>query len=230
MAPVATSLSTSQTVPIKGNGSSSPHSSLAQTDYRGYDHVKWYVGNAKQAASYYVARMGFSVVAYKGLETGSKAIAGYVVANSRARFVLLSPIRGLAGLDENISIADQQLVKEMHEHLEKHGDAVKDVAFEVDDARAVYDAAASRGATGVYPPAVTKDKDGQAVTATVKTYGDTTHTFVQRGDYHGTFLPGYQTMMVNDPVNEYLPEVLLDVIDHCVGNQGSGEMVSICDL
>ena len=192
--------------------------------------MTWYVGNAKQAASYYVTRMGFRIVAYKGLETGSKVIAGYVVANSRARFVLLSPIRGLAGPDESISASDQQLVEEIYEHLEKHGDAVKDVAFEVDDARAIYNAAVSRGATGVYEPSVVKDKDGQATLATIRTFGDTTHTFVERGDYHGTFLPGYQVVTIKDPINQYLPEVLLDVIDHCVGNQDWGEMVSACDL
>ena len=224
MAPTATSTEFEQTVGTNGSGT------IAQPDYRGYDHVTWYVGNAKQAASYYVTRMGFKVVAYKGLETGSKAIAGYVVTNSRACFVLLSPIRGLAGLDVSFSAADRKLVEEIYEHLKKHGDAVKDVAFEVDDARAVYKAAMSRGATGVYEPTVTKDLDGKVTTATIQTYGDTTHTFVERGDYHGTFLPGYQAVTVKDPINHYLPDVLLDVIDHCVGNQDWGEMVSACDL
>jgi len=92
--------------------------------YRAYDHVHWYVGNAKQAASHYVSRMGFRRVAYKGLETGSRAIASHVIRNGKVTFVLTSPLRGLAQLD-NLSPDEAELLREVHEHLEKHGDAVK---------------------------------------------------------------------------------------------------------
>ena len=199
-------------------------------NYRGYDHVTWYVGNAKQAASYYVTRMGFQVVAYRGLETGSRAITGYVVANSHAKFLLLTPLRRLEDLDDSYSTEEKTLVAEIHAHLEKHGDAVKDVAFEVDDAAAVYDASLVRGATSVSASTVAKDSNGYVVTATIQTFGDTTHTFVQRNDYRGPFLPGYREVTATDPINNFLPSIDILDIDHCVGNQDWGQLGDVCDL
>lgn len=92
--------------------------------YRGYAYVHWYVGNAKQAASFYVTRMGFRRVAYKGLETGSRAIASHVVSNGNVTFILTSPLRH-ADYIGSLSQEDRMLLKEIHEHLEQHGDAVK---------------------------------------------------------------------------------------------------------
>jgi 4-hydroxyphenylpyruvate dioxygenase len=92
--------------------------------YKAYDHVHWYVGNAKQAAAFFITRMGFEKVAYKGLETGSRITASHVVRNGAVTFVLTSPLRGLKDL-ERYSSEDQRLLKEIHSHLEAHGDAVK---------------------------------------------------------------------------------------------------------
>jgi 4-hydroxyphenylpyruvate dioxygenase len=92
--------------------------------YRGYHHVHWYVGNAKQAASFYVSRMGFERVAYRGLETGSRVTASHVVRNGNVTFVLTSPLRCLEQ-STRFSKEDAQLLREIHEHQEKHGDAVK---------------------------------------------------------------------------------------------------------
>lgn len=103
------------------------HEHLSSTDvasYKAYDHVHWYVGNAKQAAAFFVTRMGFEKIAYKGLETGSRIIASHVVRNGAVTFVLTSPLRGLKDL-EQYSPDDQHLLKEIHSHLEAHGDAVK---------------------------------------------------------------------------------------------------------
>ncbi|KAH0541700.1 hypothetical protein FGG08_003863 [Glutinoglossum americanum] len=217
-------------------GPSYPSDSLMvdgkNSDYRGYDHATWYVGNAKQAASWYITRMGFKVVAYRGLETGSRCVASYVVANRRVRFVLTSPIRGLAGLleDDSLPSSERRQAEEIHAHLERHGDAVKDVAFEVDDVQAIYASAVARGAEGVSKPACSEDSDGQVLLATIKTYGDTTHTFVERRGYRGIFLPGYRLMMAEDPIAQYLPEIPLEMIDHCVGNQNWNEMESVCNF
>jgi 4-hydroxyphenylpyruvate dioxygenase len=211
----------------------SPTVNSKDGEYRGYDHATWYVGNAKQAASWYITRMGFKLVAYRGLETGSRCVASYVVANGRARFVLTSPIRGLASLvedDEGVSASGKREVEEIHAHLEKHGDAVKDVAFEVDDVRAVYASAVARGAESVSKPLRSEDDDGQVFLATIKTYGDTTHTFVERRNYRGAFLPGYRLLTAEDPIAKYLPEIPLEVIDHCVGNQNWNGMESVCNL
>lgn len=95
--------------------------------YRGYHHVHWWVGNAKQAASYYMMRMGFERVAYKGLETKSRAVASHVVRNGGVTFVLSSPLRSLDAIEKGSEFSDEEkaLVREMHAHMEKHGDAVK---------------------------------------------------------------------------------------------------------
>ena len=200
--------------------------------YRGYDHITWYVGNAKQAATYYTTRMGFKSIARRGLETGSRTVASHVVSNGAATFVLTSPLRGLDTRDENLYQADRDLLERIHAHLEKHGDAVKDVAFEVDDVRAVYDQAVAKGAISVQAPTIISDKvDGEVVTAVIKTYGDTTHTLVDRSRYCGVFLPGYRAVdKVQDPLSKLLPPVSLEAIDHCVGNQDWNEMERACEL
>lgn len=173
--------------------------------------------------------MGFAYLAYRGLETGSRYVAAYVVTNGDATFVFMSPIRGIASLDENVPEDDRRLVRDIHAHLEKHGDAVKDVAFEVDNARAVYKAAVGQGAIGVQEPTVLgSHTDGEVVTAVITTYGDTTHTLIERSRYRGVFMPGYQEMKGMDPIAKYLPSIPLEAIDHCVGNQGWDELEAIC--
>lgn len=199
------------------------------TQYRGYDHVHWYVGNAKQAATYYVSRMGFKRLAYKGLETGSKVTASHVIGNGNITFVLTSPLRSLEQASR-FSPEEQELLTEIHAHLEKHGDGVKDVAFEVDSVDAVFNAAVRNGAQVVSGIKDTEDKFGQVRQATIQTYGETTHTLIERCGYHGAFLPGYREENgAVDPISKYLPAINLEAIDHCVGNQDWDEMESVCD-
>ena len=199
-------------------------------EYRGYDHVTWWVGNAKQVAHYYITRMGFRCIAYKGLETGSRYIASHVVQNGRVRFVLTSPVRSSSRQTEvKASPKEQALLDEIHDHLDKHGDAVKDVAFEVDDVRAVYEQATRNGAKSVSMPQEESSEDGTILKASIRTYGDTTHTFIQRTTYSGPFLPGYRACETDDPINALLPGVELEAIDHCVGNQGWAQMEGTCE-
>ncbi|KAI9876147.1 MAG: hypothetical protein M1830_007251 [Pleopsidium flavum] len=215
---------------LVSDGSSSPISAprlRSSPGYKGYDHVTWYVGNAKQAASYYITRMGFKHLAYRGLETGSRYIASHVVCNAGVTFVLTSPIRGSTSSERGHDVPeeDQRLLEEIHAHLASHGDAVKDVAFEVDDVRAVWSQAVANGAHNVQEPTLLRDKlDGEVLTATIKTYGDTTHTLIQDRGYKGVFLPGYRAATTQDPIAEILPEVALEAIDHCVGNQDWDQM------
>lgn len=197
--------------------------------YRGYHHVHWYVGNAKQAASFYVTRMGFERVAYRGLETGSRAIASHVIRNGDVTFVLTSPLRGLKQ-SSRFSEEDAKQLHEIHEHQERHGDAVKDVAFEVDNLDAIYSSAISAGAESVSAPRTLTDDNGSIRLATIKTYGDTTHTLIEKSSYRGVFLPGYApSPSTSDALSKFLPPVLLSNIDHCVGNQDWDEMENVCD-
>ena len=211
------------------DGSSTSSSNLG---YRGYDHITWYVGNAKQAATYYTTRMGFKPVARRGLETNSRLIASHVVSNGAATFVLTSPLRSPNTSDDKVSQADREMLEGIQAHLEKHGDAVKDVAFEVDDVRAVYEQAVAKGAIPVQEPKIISDKvDGEVLMAVIKTYGDTTHTLIDRSRYRGVFLPGYRAVdNVEDPLLKWLPPISFEAIDHCVGNQDWGEMESVCGL
>eukprot|EP00161_Ancyromonas_sigmoides_P016733 TRINITY_DN44_c0_g1_i2.p2 TRINITY_DN44_c0_g1~~TRINITY_DN44_c0_g1_i2.p2 ORF type:complete len:387 (-),score=214.39 TRINITY_DN44_c0_g1_i2:43-1203(-) len=177
----------------------------------GFDHVTLWVGNAKQAATYYCARLGFQAVAYAGLETGSREHVTHVVRQGGITIALTSALQ--PGNDE------------MGRHLVTHGDGVKDVAFAVDDVDKVFARALEHGATVVMKPRVLEDGDGSVKLAAVRSYGDTIHTFVDRSAYTGVFLPGFRAVDEADPLLALLPPVNLYRIDHCVGNQPDGEML-----
>jgi len=179
--------------------------------FHGFDHVTFWVGNALQAASYYTSRLGFEYIAYQGLETGHRDFAVHVVGNGKVRFAFRTPYN-----PEGHPEFDQ-----IHQ---KSGDGVKDVAFTVDDSAGIFKKAVERGATPVQEPITLKDDDGEVIISSVRTYGDTTHTFVQRDKYNGIFLPGFRAHHLTEPLNELIPRVNLKFIDHCVGNQPDGEM------
>ena len=146
--------------------------------------------------------MGFRPLAYKGLETGSRYIASHVVENNGVRFVLTSPVRSSSRqTTAKAPPKEQKLLDQIYDHLDRHGDAVKDVAFEVDDVRAVYENAVSNGAESVSMPQLETSQDGDVLKASIRTYGDTTHTFIQRTTYTGAFLPGYRESKLNPKVS-----------------------------
>ncbi|GIY95619.1 4-hydroxyphenylpyruvate dioxygenase [Caerostris extrusa] len=164
------------------------HTTIKQPDkgrFLHFDHITFWVGNAKQAAAYYCTKMGFEPLCYKGLETGSREIAAHVVKQNRIIFVFKSPYN-----PGN---------KEMGDHLVKHGDGVKDIAFEVQDLDAIVKQCKERGGKIVHDIWEEKDEGGMARFATVQTTG------------------------------ENLPATGLDFIDHCVGNQPDDEMVPVSD-
>ncbi len=173
------------------------------------------MGNAKQAAAYYIARFGFQACAYKGLETGHRDVVSHVIRQRNIFLHFQSPLNPNA--------------KHFSEHMSLHGDAVRDVAFTVDDCRGIYRKAVERGAKPIREPWVEEDGHGRVIMATVATYGDVEHTFVERKAYTGTFLPGFLDVPA-DPLEALLPPTGLDVVDHIVGNQPDNEMVTACDL
>lgn len=174
--PVASHLLSKTTYDAQTSKQFLPVSQPEVATYRGYDNVHWYVGNAKQAAAFYVARMGFRRIAYRGLETGSRAVASHVVSNGNVVFMFTSPLHAPDSKSANLSKGDKILLREIHDHLTAHGDAVKDVGFEVDDVESLYSAAVSKGAQSVSPPKTLSDENGSVKVATIQTYGDTSES------------------------------------------------------
>jgi 4-hydroxyphenylpyruvate dioxygenase len=170
---------------------------------QGVDHLELWVGNAKQSTFFYRQAFGFDLVAYSGPETGQRERASYVLTRRKIRLVLSTPL------------APEH---EMAEHIRIHGDGVKRVAFAVDDAATAYESAVSRGAQGLEGPAWHSDEHGRVRLATIATYGDTVHTFVEREAYGGAFLPGYQARDVKGT------DFGLAAVDHIVGNVELGAM------
>lgn len=202
-----------------------PTAYQAQTtaNFSSYDHVTWYVSNAQQAADFYITKMGFKLIAYMGLETGSKDIAARVVGLGNVIMQFKSALRASSS-----DPANTQLVEEIQNHVSRHGDGVRDVAFVVDDVRAVYSAAIAAGATSIERPKTLTDKFGSVTTAIIHAYGDTTHTLINRSTYYGAFLPGYRQWDTSSLDSVFGP-VPLDCIDHCVANQGWNKMEEVCE-
>ena len=171
----------------------------------GTDYIELYVGNAKQSAHYYQHAFGFELVAYSGPETGQRELASYVLQQGKIRLVLTT------ALSHKSTIA---------EHVQRHGDGVKVLALWVNDAAKAYEETTRRGAVGVAGPKTLRDEFGEVTTSSIKTYGDTIHTFVERKNYSGPFLPGY--VHAESPFNT--TPIGLKYVDHCVGNVALGDM------
>src|SRR4051795_3720317 len=163
----------------------------------GIDHVEFWVGNAKQAAFYYTHAFGFKLVAYSGLETGVRDRASYVLQQGRIRLVLTG------GLGSGSPMAA---------HHRSHGDGVKVIAVSVPDVDHAWAHATEHGAKGITEPHDLTDDHGSVRVATIATYGETLHTFVDRSNYKGAFMPGYEARSVGTDAE------MLFGIDHIVGN------------
>lgn len=171
----------------------------------GTDFIEFYVGNAKQTALYYQHCFGFQLVAYKGPETGSRDVVSYVLQQDKIRFVITSALQ-----------PDHEILK----HVALHGDGVKVLALWVDDAKEAYHLAIEKGAESAFEPIVLEDNQGKVILAGIKTYGETIHTLVERSQYNGVFMPGFQAkagLYKASPIG-------LQYVDHCVGNVELGEM------
>jgi 4-hydroxyphenylpyruvate dioxygenase len=194
---------------------SRPAAADAAADFlplKGIDHVEFWVGNAKQAASYYRALWGFTPVAYAGLETGVRDRASYVMVQNDIRFVFTAPLTDSG---------------ELAEHVRRHGDGVHDIAFAVDDVASAWRETTSRGAKSALEPTELPGEKGVLRRSAIHTYGEVLHSFVDRSDYRGIFAPGYHRMA--KPAAAATGQQLLEV-DHCVGNVALGDMNRFVDF
>ncbi|MEM6453852.1 MAG: 4-hydroxyphenylpyruvate dioxygenase [Acidobacteriota bacterium] len=166
-------------------------------------HVEMWVGNAKQASFFYRNAFGFSQVAYAGLETGCRTYTAHVLEQGQARMIIKSPLGGEG---------------EIADHVRRHGDGVKDIAFHVDDVDRTFEAVLDRGAEPFEEPHDVEDEHGTVRRAAIKTYGETVHSLISTRDYNGDFLPGY----VAKPIP--MPDAGLLRFDHIVGNVELGAM------
>ncbi|HKQ49003.1 MAG TPA: 4-hydroxyphenylpyruvate dioxygenase [Phycisphaerae bacterium] len=171
---------------------------------QGIDHVEFYVGNAHQAAHFYRTMFGFDITAYRGLETGDRLRASYVVEQGKIRFVLTTALT-----------PDHEVAR----HCQLHGDGVKVIALAVTDVDASIEAVKERGATIIAAPQTLEDANGKWRCATIRTYGETVHTFVDRKNYKGVFAPGFVAMTAPKAKSTGLA-----AIDHMVGNVELGAM------
>jgi 4-hydroxyphenylpyruvate dioxygenase len=176
---------------------------------QGLDHIRFAVGNARQAAHYYSTAFGMQLVAYRGPETGSKDFAEYVLSSGSARFVLTAEVR--AGTD-------------VGRHVAAHGDGVVDLALRVPDVDAAYAFALEQGATSLAAPSTLSDEHGEIRIAAIATYGETRHTLIDRSRYTGTFLPGFETSAPIAAKPAGHPKRYFQAVDHCVGNVELGHM------
>ncbi len=172
----------------------------------GTDHVEFYCGNAKQTAHFYRSAFGFKLVAYCGPETGVRDRSTYVLQQDKIRLLLTT------GLHPDHPVC---------EHVKIHGDGVRDIALWVDDAESAYRETTTRGARGIMEPAVFHDEFGEVKKSAIGIYGDTIHSFVERKNYRGVFMPGFKPIESEDKVAR---PVGLKYIDHMVGNVGWGQM------
>jgi 4-hydroxyphenylpyruvate dioxygenase len=182
---------------------------MSETDFmplKGWDHLEFWVGNAKQAAYFYEHAFGFTRTAYAGPETGVRDRASYVLEQGDIRFVFTSGVR-----------PDSEITQ----FACRHGDAAKDTALQVPSATEAYRTAVQRGARGIREPEWIEDEFGRVELATIGTYGENVHTFVNRDDYAGPYLPGYRSVVDN---GQPTTGVGLIMLDHVVGNVELGRM------
>ncbi|MBP9192765.1 MAG: 4-hydroxyphenylpyruvate dioxygenase [Ignavibacteria bacterium] len=171
------------------------------------DHLEFYCGNAKQSAFFYQYVMGFKLTGYSGLETGNRDKASYLLEQGKIKFVLSTTLT-----DDNF----------IAEHHKKHGDGVRDIAMEVEDATKSYVETTNRGAKGVLEPTEFKDENGVLIKSSIQTYGDTIHSFIERKNYNGLFMPGF--VSAEDKAVKGIKDVDLRAVDHIVGNVELGRM------
>ncbi len=179
------------------NHETSPSVRIEEIPVLGFDRIEFYVGNAKQAAFFYNKLFGFDIIGYRGPENGCRETVSYLLQQDRIRFILTAALR------PEHPIAH---------HVARHGDGIRDIGLRVEDAESCFQTAVSRGAPAVSKPAWISDDSGKFRQATVATFGDTTHTFLERHHPVSSVEPGFEPFFVKGQA------VGLEEVDHAVGN------------
>ncbi len=196
----------------------SPRSTTDPLTLIDVDHVRFFVGNAKQSAFFYAYAFGFQVEQVSDLSTGNRQSAQYLLTQGNIRLLLETPLT-----TEHAAGAE----------LNRHGDGIKDVAFTVFDAQKAWEQARRNGGISAYEPRTVHDERGSVTMAGIQTYGRVVHSFVSRtGGYDlpslkqgGAFAPGFRKVE-NFKLNQFnlLHPCGLKFVDHCVGNVELGKM------
>lgn len=145
-------------------------------------HVEFWVANGRQASYCYRQAFGFSKLAYAGEETDGRGASSYVLSQGAAVLVFTAALSGAHPAGE---------------HVKVHGDGVRDIVFEVDDVDEVFAATVARGAEPAAEPHTLQDRHGSVRRASIKSFGDTLHSFVSLQGYKGPFLPGFQAAVLS---------------------------------
>ncbi|KAK9451160.1 4-hydroxyphenylpyruvate dioxygenase/T-cell reactive protein [Limtongia smithiae] len=191
-------------------------------------HVMFATSNARNMALYHTTRMGFRTIALRELEAGAnRGVHVQVVKNGDVIFAFMEPVAPL-GQNLEMTAAEHIELKRVTDHLQKHGDSIMDVAFKVTDCKRAWDCAVSNGAVSALEPTILADDNGKAMLATIKTFGDVTHTFIECDKYYGPFLPTYRPVTKSDPFASMPKPITFEAIDHCVGNQDWNQMEGVC--
>ncbi|MDD5361869.1 MAG: 4-hydroxyphenylpyruvate dioxygenase [Ignavibacteria bacterium] len=177
------------------------------------DYIEFFCGNAKQSAVYYQYAFGFKLTAYSGLETKNQDRASYLLEQGKIRFLLTSSYKDDSPLSE---------------HVMKHGDGVFDVAFEVDDAAKSFEETVKRGAVPYLEPVKIQDENGYIIKSSIRTFGDTIHSFIERKNYSGNFMPGF--IDAKNRALKGIKDTGLKSVDHMVGNVELGKMMHWVDF
>lgn len=178
---------------------------------KGFEYIEFYVGNAHQAAHFYRTMYGFKPTAYAGPETGSRERVSYLLEQGDIRLLLTS------GLSSRSPIA---------KHVDRHGDGVKDIAFQVTDAVSVFDWTVKRGARPVHEPTITEVNNSYLIKASIETFGDTVHTFIQRESFDEDAVPSGRSLPYFVPLQSPPPVAMtgLKCVDHVAISVPQGEL------
>ena len=157
------------------------------------DHIEFYVSNAFQAASFYKSFFGFNIISYAGPTTGMQDKISYLLKQGNITLTISSSIN-----------PDSYITK----HILKHDDSIKDIVLLTEDVHSLFAHSIANGATPVMHPTEIDDGKTKIIKATITTFGDTVHSFIQKQDDN---LPFYKVMNSEKP---YTTHNMLNTIDH----------------